>query len=92
MDPGAAGAVSGSEVLVSQQAIELVPDDDAEAWVVGREYLGREWLYQVQLGELRLRLRLPLDLDYSRGQRCQLRLRSGESARLYPSGAALIAR
>ena len=92
VDPAAAGSVRGSEVLVSQQAIELVPDDDAEAWVVGREYLGREWLYQVQLGELRLRLRLPLDLDYSRGQRCQLRLRSGESARLYPSGAALIAR
>ncbi|UPM50225.1 ABC transporter ATP-binding protein [Synechococcus sp. A10-1-5-1] len=86
------GPASASEVLVSQQAIELVPDDDAEAWVVGREFLGREWLYQVQLNDLRLRLRLPLDLNYSRGQRCHLRLRSGEPARLYPSGTALIAR
>ncbi|NCV92496.1 MAG: ABC transporter ATP-binding protein [Synechococcaceae bacterium WB7_3xG_012] len=96
LEPTEAGAAASSssdlEVLVSQQAIALVPDDDAEAWVVGREFLGREWLYQVQLDDRRLRLRLPLELDYSRGQRCQLHLRAGEQGRLYPSGAALIAR
>ncbi len=79
-----------AEVLVSQQAIELLPDEDAEAWVVGREFLGREWLYQVQLAELRLRLRLPLSQNYARGQRCQLRLLPGETARLFPSGQDLI--
>jgi iron(III) transport system ATP-binding protein len=81
---------SSAEVLVSQQAIELLPDDEAEAWVVGREFLGREWLYQVQLADLRLRLRLPLSHNYARGQRCRLRLLPGESARLFPSGQDLV--
>ena len=40
------------EVLVSPQGLELFADEGGEAWVVGREFLGREWLYQVQLGEL----------------------------------------
>jgi iron(III) transport system ATP-binding protein len=79
------------QVLVSPQGLDLYPDQAAEAWVVGREFLGREWLYQVQAGELRLRLRLPLSADYSRGQRCRLRLRPGEPARLFPGGLALCA-
>ena len=83
-------AGGAAEVLVSQQAIELLPEEDAEAWVVGREFLGREWLYQVQLADLRLRLRLPLSVNYSRGQRCRLRLLPGEAARLFPSGQPLI--
>ena len=77
------------QVLLSPQGLELIPDPDAEAWVVGREFLGREWLYQVQSGGQRLRLRLPLSADYRRGQRCRLRLRAGESARLFPGGLAL---
>ena len=59
--------------------------------MVGREFLGREWLYQVQCGDLRLRLRLPLAADYGRGQRCRLRLRPGERARLFPGGLSLCA-
>ena len=77
------------QVLVNPRGLELFPDDNAAAWVIGREFLGREWLYQVQCGELRLRLRLPLSADYSRGQRCRLRLRPGEPARLFPGGLAL---
>jgi iron(III) transport system ATP-binding protein len=84
-DPG----LPVDEVLVAPQGIELLPDPDAEAWVVGREFLGREWLYQVQCGEQRLRLRLPLTADYSRGQRCRLRLRAHEPVRLFPAGVAL---
>ena len=79
------------QVLVSPQGLLLTPDDTAEAWVLGREFLGREWLYQVQCGQGRLRLRLPLEYDYSRGQRCQLRLRAGEPVRLFPAGIDLIA-
>ncbi len=79
------------QVLVSPQGILLTPDDNAEAWVLGREFLGREWLYQVQCGQGRLRLRLPLEHDYSRGQRCQLRLRAGEPVRLFPAGVDLVA-
>ena len=39
----------------------------------------------------RLRLRLPLAADYARGQRCRLRLRPGEPARLFPGGLELSA-
>ena len=77
------------QVLLSPQGLELVPDDSAEAWVVGREFLGREWLYQVQSDGQRLRLRLPLSADYERGQRCRLHLRAGEPARLFPGGQPL---
>jgi iron(III) transport system ATP-binding protein len=77
------------QVLLSPQGLELFPDEAAEAWVVGREFLGREWLYQVQCDGLRLRLRLPLSADYARGQRCRLRLRGGEPARLFPGGLPL---
>ena len=77
------------QVLVNPRGLELFPDESAAAWVIGREFLGREWLYQVQCGDLRLRLRLPLTADYSRGQRCRLRLRPGEPARLFPGGLAL---
>ncbi len=59
--------------------------------MIGREFLGREWLYQVQCGERRLRLRLPLEQDYARGQRCRLRLRAGELVRLFPAGVELCA-
>jgi iron(III) transport system ATP-binding protein len=77
------------EVLVSPQGIELIPDPEADAWVLGREFLGREWLYQVQCGAGRLRLRLPLSADHARGQRCRLRLRPGEPVRLFPAGIDL---
>ena len=79
------------QVLVSPQGIQLTADDSAEAWVLGREFLGREWLYQVQWGQCRLRLRLPLAHDYSRGQRCRLQLRPGEPVRLFPAGIDLVA-
>jgi iron(III) transport system ATP-binding protein len=84
-----AGDAAEQQVLVGPQGIELIPDDTAEAWVLGREFLGREWLYQVQCGQWRLRLRLPLAADYSRGQRCQLRLRPGEPVRFFPAGIEL---
>jgi iron(III) transport system ATP-binding protein len=81
-----AGPAVGAELqlLVSPEALQLLPDAGGEAWVLGREFLGREWLYQVQLSEQRLRLRLPLDHDWSRGQRCQVQLRSGAKGLLYP--------
>ncbi len=80
-----------AEVLVTPDALSLTPDDDGEAWVLGREYLGREWLYQVQFGSLRLRLRLPLDRSYGRGQRCRLGLVPGARARLFPQRLPLLA-
>ncbi|MEB3321677.1 MAG: ABC transporter ATP-binding protein [Synechococcaceae cyanobacterium] len=89
--PLAAHAGEAIEVMVSPQAIDLLPDPEGSAWVMGREFLGREWLYQVQAGDLQLRLRLPLQQDYPRGQKARLRLRPAEPARLFPAGLELVA-
>jgi len=43
------------EVMVRPQALEFLPGEEGSAWISGREFLGREWLYQVQLGDQRLR-------------------------------------
>jgi len=79
------------ELLVSPDGLALIPDAAAEGWVLGREFLGREWLYQVEFNDLRLRLRLPLERDWPRGQRCQLRPRPGAEALLYPGRIAVTA-
>jgi iron(III) transport system ATP-binding protein len=80
-----------AEVMVPPDAIALVPDAAGPAWVLGREYLGREWLYPVQFGTLRLRLRLPLEHIHARGERCRLELRPGAHCRLFPLRLPLLA-
>ena len=57
-----------------------------EVEVLGREFLGRDWLYQMGLGSLRLRVRLPLAVALERGERCRLVLRPGTEPLLFPSG------
>ena len=97
-DPASPAAAAGSEaaplqVLIHPQGLRFAADAAGEAWVLGREFLGREWLYQVRCRlfghDLQLRLRLPLSADYPRGQRGHLQLVPGERARLYPSGQEL---
>lgn len=73
-----------AEVMLTPEAITLEPDPHGEALVIAREYLGREWLYQVQFAALRLRLRLPLSCRHPRGLRCRLGLRPGAQALMYP--------
>lgn len=80
----------GDEVMVSPEAIALVPDPNGEARVLGREFLGREWLYQLRQDDLSLRLRLPLGEEYGHGQRCRLQLRPGHGATLFPQGRPLV--
>ena len=78
------------EVMVRPQALEFLPEEEGPAWITGREFLGREWLYQVQLGDHRLRWRAPLEADHPHGRRGRLRFRSGESALLFPGGRSLL--
>jgi iron(III) transport system ATP-binding protein len=88
--PPAPEAGEPLELLVSPEAVALSPDADGEAWVLGREFLGREWLVQVQSGRERLRLRLPLQQAVQRGLRCRLSLRPGSEALLFPSRQRLL--
>jgi len=57
-----------------------------EVEVLGREFLGRDWLYQMGLGSLRLRVRLPLTVALERGERCRLALRPEAKPLLFPAG------
>ena len=82
-------AEQAAEVMVSPESIALVPDRAGEARVLGREFLGREWLYQLRQDDLNLRLRLPLGEEYGHGQRCRLQLRRGHGATLFPQGLPL---
>jgi iron(III) transport system ATP-binding protein len=74
---------------------EAPPDPDprpgVEVEVLSREFLGRDWLYQMGLGSLRLRVRLPLSVALERGERCRLALRPGAEPLLFPSGLPLLA-
>jgi iron(III) transport system ATP-binding protein len=95
LEPASMGAdgPQGSEaveVMVRPQALEFLPEAEGPAWITGREFLGREWLYQVQLGDHRLRWRAPLEADHPHGRRGRLRFRSGESALLFPGGQPLV--
>lgn len=78
-------------LLVDPSAISLELDPEGDACVMGREFLGREWLYRVEAADQQLRLLLPLAQDYRRGTRCRLRLRAGESVLLYPQRIPLVA-
>ncbi|MCP9838497.1 ABC transporter ATP-binding protein [Cyanobium sp. N.Huapi 1H5] len=84
------GESEAVEVMVRPQALEFLPCEDGSAWITGREFLGREWLYQVQLGDQRLRWRAPLEADHPHGRRGRLRFRAGESALLFPGGRPLV--
>jgi len=84
-------ALAEASVLVDPAAITLIPDPTADACVMGREFLGREWLYRVEADSRQLRLRLPLQSDHQRGTRCRLALRAGESVLLYPQRLSLVA-
>lgn len=62
---------------------------DAEVEVLGREFLGREWLYLVQHPLGRLRVRLPLSVTLGRGERLPLRLADDAEPILYPEALPL---
>jgi iron(III) transport system ATP-binding protein len=66
------------------------PDaEGADGQVLGREFLGREWLYLVELGGRRLRVRLPLAVDLARGQCARLALAPDAEPILFPHALPL---
>jgi iron(III) transport system ATP-binding protein len=77
--------------MIRPESLQLEADPAGAAVVLSREFLGREWLVQVQCGDQRLRLRLPLEHSHGRGERCHVRLREGESALLFPGGVPIAA-
>jgi iron(III) transport system ATP-binding protein len=86
--------VQDLQLLLTPEALGLEPLTEAAmtgtpmerpvARVLGREFLGREWLVSVDLEGRCLRVRLPLDQRLERGQPCALRVLAGAEALLYP--------
>lgn len=83
------GNAPESVLLVDPAAIQLQLDPEGEACVMGREFLGREWLYRVEAGGQQLRISLPLAQDHQRGTRCNLRLHDDATVLLFPQRLAL---
>ena len=71
-------------VLVEPELIGIVPDPDAEASVLGREFLGDFWEYRIDLSGLILRARCSLDQNYLPNERCRVALKDGASVTLLP--------
>ncbi|MCX5948977.1 MAG: ABC transporter ATP-binding protein [Cyanobacteria bacterium] len=72
------------QLLLSADGLELLPLAAGRCRVLGREFLGHGWLYRVACGASTLRLRLPLEQDHPPGLACELRVRPGQRALLYP--------
>lgn len=77
------------EVLVSPDDIEMEADDSGAGKVIGREFLGRSWLYQVEQGDVRLRVRRPMDMPLQIGQHCALRLRPSAVVTTFQAASSL---
>jgi iron(III) transport system ATP-binding protein len=75
------------EVLLRQEALAVQCDPDGLAKLVGREFLGDQWLYQFDLHGESMRLKAPLDQEIEIGSRCNLSLRAGASACFFPVSA-----
>lgn len=76
-------------VLVDPSYINLNPDSAGNAQVMGREFLGRKWLYRIRIGDQQLRLIRPLDEDHQMGMRCRLSLQQGSTVLLHPNCLSL---
>ena len=63
-----------------------------EVTVTSREFQGREWLYQVSLGSLRLSVRQPLSSSFALGERCGLTLAAEAEPLVFPSRALITPR
>jgi ABC-type Fe3+/spermidine/putrescine transport system ATPase subunit len=86
------------QVLLRPTDLSFAPKDetrnpqagqDDEVEVLGREFLGRDWLYLVQHRLGRLRVRQPLSVQLSRGERRRLQLASDGEPLLYPAALPL---
>ena len=96
--PGAGGNTDSIDittplqVLVRPEQLRLRPDASGEASVYAREFLGKGWLYQIQLQQLRLRLWQPLEQALALNQRCSVALDPEAQLLLYPQRLPLVSK
>lgn len=86
-----APADGADEVLISQHDLAFTPCEGGDAEVIGREFLGWHWRYQVAYNALRLQIQLPLSDDLPRGCRGRVSLQAGAQGHLFPEGVLVLA-
>jgi len=72
------------ELMLDDQCLELIPNSNGLAEIIGCEFQGQYWLLRVAFGELRLRIRYPLEKTISQGCRCDIRFRSDKTGLMFP--------
>ena len=70
--------------LVEPEGIDVIPDSDGNAYVLGREFLGDLWEYRIKAGDLLLRSKCPITQDHSPQTRCKIALRDAAEVTLLP--------
>ena len=70
--------------LVEPEGIDVIPDSDGNAYVLGREFLGDLWEYRIKAGDLLLRSKCPIKQDHQPQTRCKIALRDDAEVTLLP--------
>jgi iron(III) transport system ATP-binding protein len=70
--------------LVEPEGIDVIPDHQGEACVLGREFLGDLWEYRIRAGDLLLRAKCPIDQDHPPQTRCRVVLRDVADVTVLP--------
>jgi len=86
--PNTQDAPAIQDAMVMSDAIHLDADPEGDGRVVGREFLGKEWLLQVESHGQELRVRVPLSSPLVIDQRCRASLVPGATVQLFPGGHA----
>ena len=73
--------------LVEPEGIDVIPDSDGNAYVLGREFLGDLWEYRIKAGDLLLRSKCPITQDHPPQTRCKIALRDAAEVTLLPHKA-----
>ena len=70
--------------LVEPEGIDVIPDSEGNAYVLGREFLGDLWEYRIRAGDLLLRSKCPIAQDHPPQTRCKIALRDAAEVTLLP--------
>ena len=70
--------------LVEPEGIDVIPDSQGNAYVLGREFLGDLWEYRIRAGDLFLRSKCPIEQDHPPQTRCKIVLRDSADVTLLP--------
>ena len=72
------------ELLISPDQLRIFPSPNDESKVIGKEFTGSSWLYQIESANIKLQISMPLEKEYSYGTSCKIRLIKDSEVILFP--------